>query len=188
MSNLFSVYQRIAEGTRSAQICFYMLKEKINNELKKAMQDKNELLLLVLRGINAAIHNKEIEKRTKLSKQEKDIEKLKELSKLTEEEVMEVISSEAKKRKDSIEEFKKGGRDDLVEKEEKELEILKKYLPEQMSEEQIREEAKKVIEETGAAGPQDTGKVMGALMPKLKGKAEGGVVSKIVSELLRGEL
>ena len=164
-----------------------LLQEKINNELKKALQEKDELLLLVLRGVNAAIHNKEIEKRTQLSKQEKDVEKLKKESKLIEEEVMQVISSEAKKRKDSIEEFKKGGRDDLVEKEEKELEILKKYLPEQMSEEQIKEQAKKAIEETGAAGPQDTGKVMGALMPKLKGKAEGGMVSKIVSELLKGE-
>lgn len=164
------------------------LQEKINKDLKQAMRDKNELLLLVLRGINAVIHNKEIEKRTKLSKDEKDIAKLEKESKLIEEEVMQVISSEAKKRKDSIEEFKKGKRDDLVEKEEKELEILKKYLPEQMSEEQIQEEAKKVIEEVEAVGPQDIGKVMSLLMPKFKGKAEGGVVSKIVSELLKGEL
>ena len=163
------------------------LQEQINNDLKKAQQEKDELMLLVLRGINAAIKNKEIEKRTKLSKTEKDIEKLKKESKLIEEEVMEVISSEAKKRKDAIEEFKKGERQDLVEKEEKELEILKKYLPEQMSEEQIKEETKKVIEEVGAVGPQDTGKVMGVLMLKLKGKAEGGVVSKVVNELLRGE-
>lgn len=160
------------------------LKEEINNDLKKVLQEKDELGALVLRGINAAIHNKEIEKRTKLSKEEKDIKKLEKESKLIEEEIVEVISSEAKKRKEAIEEFKKGGRDDLVEKEQKELEILKKYLPEQMGEEQIREEAKKVIEELGAVGPQDTGKVMGALMPKLKGKVEGGVVSKIVNELL----
>jgi len=164
-----------------------MLKEQINQDIKKAMQDKNELLLLVLRGLNAAIHNKEIEKRTRLSKEEKDIDKLKELSKLSEEEVMEVISSKTKKRKDAVEEFRKGGRNDLVEKEEKELEILKKYLPEQMSEEQIKELAKKVIEEIGATSPQDTGKVMGALMPKLKGKAEGRLVSKIVGELLKSE-
>lgn len=162
-----------------------MLKEKINEDLKKAQQEKNELVVLVLRGLNAAVHNKEIEKRTKLSKEEKDIEKLKEESKLIEEEIMEVVSSEAKKRKEAIEEFKKGDRDDLAEKEEKELKILKKYLPEQMSEEQIKEEAKKVIEELGATDPQDTGKVMGALMPKLKGKAEGGLVNKIVSDLLR---
>lgn len=161
------------------------LRDKINNDIKTAMKEKKELELLVLRGINSAIHNKEIEKRTKASKEEKDIEKLKELSKLTDEEMIEVLMNEAKKRKEAIEEFKKGERDDLVEKEQKELEILKKYLPEQASEEQIREEAKKVIEEIGAAGPQDTGKVMGALMPKLKGKAEGGLVSKVVNDLLR---
>jgi uncharacterized protein YqeY len=163
-----------------------MLRERINEEIKKAMQAKSELLLLVLRGINAAIKNKEIEKRTKLSKNEKDIKKLEELSKLSEEEVIEVISGEAKKRKDSIFEFKKGNRNDLVEKEEKELEILKKYLPEQMSEDQVKEEAKKVIAEIGAVGPKDTGKVMSALMPKLKGKAEGSTVSKVVGELLNG--
>ena len=169
--------------------------EKINEDLKKAQQEKDELKILVLRGINAAIHNKEIEKRTKLSKEEKDIEKLKEESQLIEEEVMEVISSEAKKRKEAIEEFsaysgsaqgeKKEKIENVIKKEKSELEILKKYLSEQMSEEQIKEEAKKVIKEVSAIGPQDTGKVMGALMPKLKGKAEGGMVSKIVSELLK---
>lgn len=161
--------------------------EKINQDLRKALKGKNELEVLVLRGLNAAIHNKEIEKRTKLSKEEKDIEKLKEESKLTEEEFIEVISTEAKKRKEAIEEFRKGNRNDLVEKEGKELEILKKYLPEQMSEEQIKEEAKKAIEEVGAIGPKDTGKVMSVLMPRLKGKAEGVVASKIVGELLISE-
>ncbi len=160
------------------------LQEKINQDLKKAFVGKEELTVSVLRMLNSAIHNKEIEKRTKLSKQEKDIEKLKESSQLIEEEVIEVISSEAKKRKDAIIEFAKGGRQDLADKETKELAILKKYLPEQMSEEQIREIVQKAIAETGAAGPKDTGKVMSALMPKLKGKAEGGIVSKIVNELL----
>ena len=164
-----------------------MLKEKINSDLKKAQQEKDELVILVLRGVNAAIHNKEIEKRTKLSKEEKDIEKLKKESKIIEEEVVGVVSSEAKKRKEAIEEFKKGGRDEMAEKEQKELEILKKYLPEQMGEDQIKEEAKKTIEEVGAVGPQDIGKVMAGLMPKLKGKAEGGVVSKVVGELLKNE-
>lgn len=148
------------------------LVEKINEDLKQAMRDKNELLLLVLRGINSEIHNREIEKKGE---------------ELIEEEVLEVIISEAKKRKEAIEEFRKGERNDLAEKEEKELEILKKYLPEQMNEEKIKQEAKQAIEETKAVGPQDTGKVMSVLMPKLKGKAEGKIVSKIVSELLRNE-
>ena len=149
------------------------------------MQEKNELLLLVLRGLNAAFQNKEIEKRTKLSKNEKDIKKLEELSKLNEEEMIDVIAGEAKKRKDSITEFKKGNRNDLAEKEEKELEILKKFLPEQISEEQIKKEAQRVIAEVGAVGPKDTGKVMSALMPAMKGKAGGSTVGKIVGELLK---
>lgn len=170
------------------------LQEKINQDLKKAFVGKEELVVSVLRMLNSAIHNKEIEKRTKLSKTpafaeaSADKEKLKKLeqeSRLTEEEVLDVVGSEAKKRKDSILEFGKGGRQDLVDKETKELEILKKYLPEQMSEDAIKEIVKKAISETGAAGPKDTGKVMAAIMPKLKGKAEGGIVSKIVNDLLR---
>ncbi len=170
-----------------------MLKEKINEDIKKAMQEKNELLLLVLRGVSATIHNREIEKRTKLSKtsafaeasaDREKLKKLEELSKLNEEEALEAVGSEAKKRKEAIIEFEKGGRQDLVEKEKKELEILKKYLPEQMSEERIKEEIEKIIAEIGAIGPKDIGRVMSAVMPKLKGKAEGGIVSKIVGELL----
>lgn len=164
-----------------------MLKETINNDIKKAMREKNELLLLVLRGINASIHNKEIEKRTKLSKTEKEIKKLEEQSKLTEEEVLEAISSEAKKRKEAILEFGKGGRQDLVDKETKELEIIKKYLPEQLSEEEVKEIVKTTIAEIGAAGPKDIGKAMSAVMPKVKGRTEGNIVSKIVGELLKGE-
>ena len=163
-----------------------MLKQKISEEIKKAMQNKDELLLLVLRGINAAIHNKEIEKRTKLSKSEKDIKKLEEQSKLTEDEVLEAVASEAKKRKESIVEFKKGGRQDLVDKEIAELEIIKKYLPEQMSEDAVKEIVKKAIEETNAAGPKDIGKVMAKIMPQVRGKADGSLVSKIVGELLKG--
>lgn len=162
-----------------------MLKEKINQDIKQAMIEKQELLLLVLRGINASIHNKEIEKRTKLSKTEKDLAKLEEQSKLSNDEIIDVISSEAKKRRDSIFEFGKGGRQDLVDKETKELEIIQKYLPEQMGEDAIREIVKKAIEETGAVAPKDTGKVMAKIMPQVKGKADGGVVSKIVGELLK---
>lgn len=171
------------------------LQEQVNNDLKKSFIEKEELVVSVLRMLNSAIHNKEIEKRTKLSKtpafaeasaDKEKLKKLEEGSKLTEEEILETVFSEAKKRKEAILEFGKGGRQDLVDKETKELEILKKYLPEQIGEEQIREEIKKAIEETGAVGPKDTGKVMAAVMPKLKGKAEGQLVNKIVGELLKG--
>lgn len=162
-----------------------MLKEKIEQDIKKALQEKDELRSLVLRGVKAAIHNKEIEKRTKLSKEQKDINELEKESKLNEEEIIEVFSSEAKKRKEAVEEFKKGERNEMAEKEENELKILKEYLPEQMSEENIKGEAQKAIEEAGATGPQDIGKVMSILMPKLKGKADGAVASKIVGEILK---
>jgi len=161
------------------------LQQRINQEIKKAMQEKSELLLLVLRGINAAIKNKEIEKRTKLSKTEKDIHKLEQLSKLNDEETIEVIAAEAKKRKDAIVEFQKGNRNDLVEKEQRELEIINQYLPKQMDEEEVRKEAEKVIKEINATGPRDTGKVMASLMPKIKGRADGSLVSKVVAELLK---
>lgn len=160
------------------------LKEKMSEELKKALKDKDALRRSVLSMLNAAILNKEKEKRTKLSKTE-EVEKLEELSKLNNEEIMEVISSEAKKRKDSIEQYEKASRIDLVEKEKKELEILKEYLPEQMSEEEVRKLTKETIEKLGASGPKDTGKVMAVLMPQLKGKTDGGLVGKIVQEELK---
>jgi uncharacterized protein YqeY len=161
------------------------LKEKIQADTKKAMQAKDQLKVSVLRMLMAAVFNKEKEKRAKLSKSGEDLEKLDKLSKLTDEETTEVISSEAKKRKDSIEQYEKGNRQDLADQEKKELKILVSYLPEQMSEEEIRKLVKAKIKELGASGPKDIGKVMGALMTQLKGKAEGNVVNKIVQEELK---
>jgi len=162
------------------------LKEKIQNDLKEAVKKKEELKSSVLRMLSAAILNNEKEKRYKLSKTkpeftEKDLEKE---SQLIDEEAIEVISSEIKKRKESILEFEKGKRQDLVEKEKKELEILEKYLPEQLSEEEIKKFAQEMIEKVGAKEMKDIGRVMAELMPKIKGKADGGLVSKIVKELL----
>lgn len=161
------------------------LKEKIQTDIKKAMQEKDQLKVSVLRMLMAAVFNREKEKRAKLSKTEEEFEKLDELSQLTDEETMEVVSSENKKRKDSIEQYEKGNRQDLADKEKKELEILMKYLPEQMSEEEIRKIVKEKINEIGASTPQDTGKVMGVVMSELKGKAEGGLVNKIVQEEMK---
>jgi len=170
-----------------------MLKEQIQNDLKEAFKKNEKDLVSVLRLLTAAFQNKEIEKRTKLSKSQPEtgrpwadepVEKLEELSKLTEEEVLEVISFEAKKRRDSIFEFEKGGRQDLADKEKQELEILQKYLPEQLSEEEIKKLVKEAIEKIGASEPKDMGKVMAELSPKIKGKADGSLVSKIVKELL----
>lgn len=161
------------------------LREKIQTDIKKAMQEKNAAKVSVLRMVMAAVFNKEKEKRNKLSKSEQDSNKLDELSQLTDEEVAEVISSEAKKRKESIEQYTKGDRQDLAEKEKQELELLFEYMPEQIPEDEIRKIVKQKIEELSISGSQETGKLMGAIMPQLKGKVDGSVVSKIVQEEIK---
>jgi uncharacterized protein YqeY len=106
---------------------------------------------------------------------------------LSDEESIQVLQREAKQRRDSIEEFEKGGREDLAEKERGELEIIEGYLPAQMGEDELREIVRATVEEVGAAGPGDLGKVMGPLMGKLAGRADGKVANQIVRELLASE-
>jgi len=167
-----------------------MLKEKILQNLNTALKEKKELELSVLRMLSAAINNRETEKRTKLWKGKPDLssEDLEKESKLTDEEVAEVVSAEAKKRKESIEGFQKGNRQELAEKEKKELEMLKKYLPEQLSQEQIKKLVQEAISKVGAKEMRDMGKVMQELMPKVKGKADGVLVSKVVKESLESSM
>lgn len=163
------------------------LKEKIEQDLKITLKEKKATEVSVLRMLLAAILNKEKKKRYKLSKEKPDFgdKELEKESQLTDEEVIEVINSELKKRIEAIGEFEKGERKDLVEKEKEEAEILKGYLPEQLSLEEIKKLAKGIIQEVGATGMKDMGRVMGGLMPKVKGRVEGGQVSKIVKELLK---
>lgn len=162
------------------------LEEIIRQDLNEAVKTENELKRSVLRILLAAFVSKEKEKRYKIAKSEPQAgeEELKKRSSLTEEEVIDTLFSEVKKRKEAIFEFEKGKRSDLVEKETKEMEILKKYLPEQMPEEEIGKMALEIISKTGASSLKDMGKVLGELMPKVKGKAEGSVVSSIVKNLL----
>jgi len=162
------------------------LRQKIQEELKETLKEKKETKLSTLRMLIAAIINKEKEKRYKLSKEKPELseKELEKESQLNDEQVLEVIFSEAKKRKEAILEFEKGGREDLAKKEKAELEVLEKYLPEQLSEEEIKKIVKEAIEKTGAKEMKDIGKVMAELMPKTKGKADGGLVSKVVKELL----
>ena len=145
------------------------MKQNIQEELKAALLQRDELKTGTLRMLLAALVNKEKEKNE---------------GPLTEEQTQGVILSEAKKRKEAIEAFTKGGRPEMAEKERKELEILQKYLPEQLAEEEVRKLVEEAIAQTGAATPQDMGKVMAALMPKVKGKADGAFVSALVNELL----
>ena len=147
------------------------LKSKLKEELKQSMLAQNTLKTSVLRMTISGITYYEIQKGGAGYE-------------ATDEDVLAVIQKEAKQRRDSIEEFKKANRLELAEKENKELEMLQVYLPQQMGEEEIKKFVIEVIKETGASSIGDIGKVMGALMPKVKGKADGGLVSKIVKELL----
>lgn len=144
------------------------LKEKIAEDLKEAMKGKDILRVNTLRMIIAAIKNYEVEK----------------MKQASDDDVMVVLTKEAKRRKEAIEEYEKYGRSDLAEKEKRELEIIESYLPKQLTEEEIREIVMKTIEEVGATSIRDLGKVMGAVMPKLKGKADGKLVNNIVREML----
>lgn len=148
-----------------------MLKQKLQEELKQAILGKKELEKSVLRLLLSAIGYYEIQKGGAGYS-------------ASDEDVLLVIEKQAKQRKESIEHFKIAGRQELVDKETKELEILQTYLPKQMSEDEIHTLVKQAIEQTGATTIQDGGKVMGALMPKVKGKADGTIVSKLVKEAL----
>lgn len=161
-----------------------MLKEKIQLDMKEAMKSGNAVKRMVLSLLQSAVKNKELEKRAKFSKIGSEANKFEELSRMSDEEVMDVILSEAKKRKESIESYKKAGRDELAKKEKDELVILMEYLPEPMSEDEIKSEVKKAIEETGAKDIKEMGKVLGVLMPKVKGRADGQTVSRIVKDEL----
>ncbi len=144
------------------------LKERLKEDMKAALKAKDREKLSVIRMLQALIKNAEIDKR----------------GELTDEEIVSLLMKYAKQRRESIQMYQQGGRQDLVEKEKRELEIVESYLPKQMDEDQIRELAKKVIEEVGASSVKDMGKVMQALMPKVKGRADGSVVNRIVRELL----
>jgi len=158
------------------------LKEKIEEDLKRAMKEKREREVSVLRLLKNAIFLKEKEKRYKIFSQKKGMseEELEKESQLSEKEIIEVIFGEIKKRREAILEFEKGKREDLVKKEKEEIEILKKYLPEQLSEKEIRKLAKEIMERVGP----DFKKVMKEIIPKVRGRAEGELVSKIVKELI----
>lgn len=148
-----------------------MLKEKLNDDLKSAMLSKDAEKLSTIRMLKSAIQYHEIQKGGAGYE-------------ATDEDVLEVIGREVKKRRESIELYEKGGRQELADKEKQELELLQAYLPEQMNEDEIKEIVKNAIEQIGASSMQDMGKLMGVIMPQVKGKADGNLVNKIVRESL----
>lgn len=145
-----------------------MLRETIPNDMRDAMKAREHLRVATLRMLMAAVKNTEVEK----------------LHELSDDEVLEVIAREAKRRRESIEAFKQGGRDDLVEKESGELAVLEAYLPEKLSDEELAAMVDEAIAETGASSPKQMGEVMKVLMPKVRGRADGAQVSALVKSKL----
>lgn len=148
-----------------------MLKDKIQEEMKAAMLSKNESALSTIRMLKSAVQYYEIQKGGAGYE-------------ATDEDVVEVVGREIKKRKESIELYEKGNRQELADKEKRELLILQSYLPEQLSDEDVRKLVDTAVIQTNATGLQDMGKVMSVLAPQIKGKADGGLVSSIVREKL----
>ncbi|WLR56294.1 GatB/YqeY domain-containing protein [Mesobacillus subterraneus] len=145
------------------------LLERLNNDMKQAMKNKEKDRLTTIRMVKASLQNEAI----KFGKQE-----------LSEEEELTVLSREVKQRKDSLQEFEKAGRQDLVEKIQTELKHVEIYMPQQLSEEEVTAIVKEAIAETGAASKADMGRVMAVIMPKVKGKADGSLVNKLVQQHL----
>jgi len=149
-----------------------MTKHQLKDELKQSMLSKNADKTSTLRMVISALGYYEIEKGGAGYE-------------ATEEDIEAVLQRQAKQRRDSIEQFKAGGRDELAAKEAKELELLESYLPKQMDEEEVKKLVDEAIAQTGATSASDMGKVMGALMPKVKGKADGSLVSRLVKKKLQ---
>lgn len=146
------------------------IKTKLNDDLKDAMRNRDIVRRSTLRLALSEIHNQEIAN-------QKD---------LTDDDVIQLLGRQAQQRRDSIEAFEKGDRQELADKEKVELEIILGYLPQQLTHEEITDIVREVVEASGASGPEDMGRVMGQLMPRVRGKAEGRVVSTIVNEMLKG--
>ncbi len=144
------------------------LQQRLRDDLKEAMKAGDKNRISVIRLVLAGIKNAEIASRAALDDSS----------------VLGVIAKEAKQRKESIEAFTKGGRSDLVSAEEAELAILSEYLPEQMSRDEIAAAARKLVDEVGAQGPADKGRVMPKLIAQLKGRAEGKEINEVVNEIL----
>ena len=145
------------------------LKQKLTDDLKQAMRDGDTVKRSVIRLTMAAIKNAEIARQTTLEDTD----------------ILGVIAKEVRQRKESIEAFKQGDRPDLAAQEEAELAILQEYLPQQMTREEVIAEARRVIEEVGAQGLSDKGKVMPKLIAQLKGRADGREINAVVTELLQ---
>lgn len=159
-----------------------MLKQKIELDAKTALKQQEGDLVSTLRMLLAAIQNREIEKRTRLNKKGggENLDK----TELADEEVLEVVRQEAKKRRDAIEGYEKGGRTDAAERERRELAILQSYLPQEIPDEELEKVVGEVIAGLGAVTEKDFGRVMGEIMKRAKGQVSGDRVSNAVRKIL----
>ena len=148
------------------------LKEQLTADLTDAMRQSDDVRKSTLRMLLTAVNMAEVAGS--------------ERKQLSDEQVMQVLTKQVKQRRESIDEFQKAGRQDLVDKEAAELKVLEAYMPPQMPREEIEAEARKAIAEVGAKGPSDKGKVMQTLMPRLSGRAEGREINAVVTKLLAG--
>ncbi|GIP39606.1 aspartyl-tRNA amidotransferase subunit B [Paenibacillus sp. J31TS4] len=144
------------------------LSDRLNEDMKQAMKSQNKFRLSVIRMIRSAIKNIEIDQRTTLD----------------DDQVLDILNREIKQRRDSLQEFDKAGRDDLAEQAKAEIEIIAEFLPQQLTEEEVRVLVQQTIQETGASSKAEMGKVMSALMPKVKGRADGKLVNQLVQQAL----
>lgn len=144
------------------------LKVKLMDDLKASMRNKDKLRKNSITMIRSAIKQKEVDEKAEL----------------TDDDVISIISKQVKQKKDSLDDFKKGGRDDLVQQTQLEIDILMEYLPRQLSEDELDDIIKSAIDEVGAESMKDMGKVMGKVMPQVKGKADGALVNKIAKKYL----
>jgi uncharacterized protein YqeY len=151
------------------------LRDQLMDDLKEAMRQRDERRKTTIRSVIAAI-----------KKAETELDSSGERVSLDDEDILAIIAKQAKQRQESITEYQRGGREDLVAEEEAELAILQTYLPRQLTREEIETEARQVIAEIGAGSPRDMGKVMKPLMARLRGRADGKEVNQVVRELLAG--
>ncbi|OHW62559.1 glutamyl-tRNA(Gln) amidotransferase subunit E [Andreesenia angusta] len=145
------------------------LKDKLMDDLKTSMKSKDKVRKDVVTMVRSAVKQKEVDERVELDDQD----------------IIEIISKQVKQKRDAIEDFKKGERDDLVQLTEDEVKILLEYLPEQLSEEELTELVKTAIAQVGATSMKDMGKIMSSLMPEIKGRADGSLVNKIAKDYLK---
>ena len=145
------------------------LNERLNEDMKQAMKQQDKFRLSVIRMLRSAVKNQEIERKKTLDDSE----------------ITDILVSELKQRRDSLQEFENAGRSDLAEKVKAEIAVINEYLPQQLTEEELKAIVQQTIQETGASSRADLGKVMAAIMPKIKGRADGKLVNQMVQQFLQ---